>query len=534
MATITSAQSGLFSAGSTWVGGVPPADNDTPYIAGNHVVEFDLDMTSWANGFAGVTISNTGTVKVTRSSGTYVFKLKNSTVINCAAGSTFDGGTEADPLPYATKITFINSASSATSYFSIGSTARCTWVGTPPTNQFAKLTSQANSGQATLVIDRDLTSDNWAVGDTVKIMSTNVPIANAETKVIQSITANSIVLTTNLTNTMLVGSNVVLVTRNIVFSPTITNGFMVTAVSSISPIFVGVAWVGTAMPRSMYNVGAVIMKKCCQVAGYVDAASNSYIEDCVFSSSGTNIASSNGITLVRCLFTANTVSLSACVNVMAYACEFTGNAVAVNSGATLVNCTFQGNTNHTNGGPIYADNCIFSTGSENVGQLYRYSYSESLRHNQVDGAFRGWSKGGSTTSVATPVPTGKIRSYQIALISATTEGWWERKYTVNAGQTVTITLYMRKTVSMSYLPRAFVFDTYIDPFVAPALALHTFTMTNSTDTWESDSWSYTNSTDAPKDITVRFSGMNASGSVYTQLDIVPVGGSGGVSRSRTI
>jgi hypothetical protein len=50
MATITSTQSGNFSAGATWVGGVVPVDNDSFVIATGHTVTYDVS-TPVTNGF---------------------------------------------------------------------------------------------------------------------------------------------------------------------------------------------------------------------------------------------------------------------------------------------------------------------------------------------------------------------------------------------------------------------------------------------------------------------------------------------------
>lgn len=56
MATITSAASGAWSAGATWVGGVKPADGDTVVIAAGHSVLMDDDTSAYATGISGLTI----------------------------------------------------------------------------------------------------------------------------------------------------------------------------------------------------------------------------------------------------------------------------------------------------------------------------------------------------------------------------------------------------------------------------------------------------------------------------------------------
>ena len=70
MATITSAQSGLASAVSTWVGGVVPVEGDKVNIAVGHVVTIDGAYT-WGDDAAGTTITTgainvSGTLKASR------------------------------------------------------------------------------------------------------------------------------------------------------------------------------------------------------------------------------------------------------------------------------------------------------------------------------------------------------------------------------------------------------------------------------------------------------------------------------------
>jgi hypothetical protein len=94
VATITSAASGPWSAGSTWAGGSAPADNDTVIIAAGHSVEFDVDMSAWANGIAGLTIQGGATPGMLyakhSAAGTYHLKMKAGTNIVGTSG-TYNG-----------------------------------------------------------------------------------------------------------------------------------------------------------------------------------------------------------------------------------------------------------------------------------------------------------------------------------------------------------------------------------------------------------------------------------------------------------
>ena len=56
----TSTQSGLFSAGSTWVGGTAPsADGDTWTIAAGHTVFYDYNNSAQANGWGASAVTGT-------------------------------------------------------------------------------------------------------------------------------------------------------------------------------------------------------------------------------------------------------------------------------------------------------------------------------------------------------------------------------------------------------------------------------------------------------------------------------------------
>lgn len=62
MAVITSnGTNGLWSAGTTWVNGVAPADLDSVVISNGDTVLFDADTSGYANGISGLTINSAPT-----------------------------------------------------------------------------------------------------------------------------------------------------------------------------------------------------------------------------------------------------------------------------------------------------------------------------------------------------------------------------------------------------------------------------------------------------------------------------------------
>ena len=146
-------------------------------------------------------------------------------------------------------------------------------------------------------------------------------------------------------------------------------------------------------------------------------------------------------------------------------------------------------------------------------------YSESINAGNVPAAFKAWSAGGVTTDNIITVPTGLTRSYKIALESATLPGFWQAKYYVPAGASVTFTFYLRKDASMSVKPYAQTSLDSQEPLLGGSV-LNTYTYPNDTvNAWNTGTYTYTNSDDYDKVLVVRFSGQNATGNVYSALSI---------------
>lgn len=112
MATYTSAASGLWSAGATWVGGVKPPSGagHKIVIASGHVVEYDEAAGVYGDDTS-TAFSMTGRVKFSRTmSASLTIRGQIVNVSNSANG--FDIGTEADPIPaaYTAKLFYNDSA----------------------------------------------------------------------------------------------------------------------------------------------------------------------------------------------------------------------------------------------------------------------------------------------------------------------------------------------------------------------------------------------------------------------------------------
>jgi len=155
--------------------------------------------------------------------------------------------------------------------------------------------------------------------------------------------------------------------------------------------------------------------------------------------------------------------------------------------------------------------------------LTTYQNCQSEDHNGVDGALKAWCKGGVVTSQVTTKPDGYTQAYLLDPESATYPVFYTKSFSVEPGKSVSIEVQLRKDASMTYLPRIYLVKSVENP-LAGSTPTDTFTMTDSTDTWETDTFSITNSTDYDQDYTLWFVAKNASGNVYSAYDITTQGG----------
>jgi len=584
--TFTSAGvNNLWSNVANWDGGIAvPANGDSVTIPTGQTCIFDYDTSGYADGIAGITI--TGTLSVSTTTTSYL-KMKAATTISGAG--TFNVGTSGTPIPFAVKFTLTGGSG----WYVQGSGGLTMGVyGAEPTYTYAKLSGAESAGATRLEIDTDLTGDIWANADAIRINNVN-KAKDSELRVIGAITSTYIDITAGLTASKIIGSYVCLITRNITITGLganllqnfasgkliIAGGSFVTDFRDILRACINATINGgvySASENAINNSSGVVVNGGVFVSNsYAIYNSQSAIINNVnmFShnycfGANSKVIINNGIFAGNLNITINFLDIlvyggsfignNFCFERSSYILiaggsfignntitnlvnniQITGGSFVSNSGAifytsaTITGATFTGNTYDIRESQFTAYNQTLTSSPDNYlyGNLSRNIYSESINHNNTAGAFKAWTKGGITTSVATPVPTGFTRSYQLALESATVEGFFNKRVNVPAGKTINLTLHLRKNASMTYLPRVWVHILGTEPFTTAGDILHTFTMTNSTDTWESDTYSYTNTADYDVELNCRFVAMNATGYVYGQvLDSL----GGGVSRARIL
>lgn len=226
MATITSAADGLWSAGTTWVGGAVPIDGDTVIIAPGHNVVFDVDMSTFPNGIAGLTISGSSTLPAILRckhdvGGNYYLKLKSDTYINGAYQSnygqliansdgTIDGTGE---LPLDCKFT-INFSGTTAGYLNASYLKLNLRCAEPSVTDIGVVS--ANVGSAVLTVDTDI-SDNpyWVVGADVILEGAKMGVPDTQPATIIAVSPTTVTLSVEVDSVQKSDARLYLTGRNI-------------------------------------------------------------------------------------------------------------------------------------------------------------------------------------------------------------------------------------------------------------------------------------------------------------------------------
>ena len=526
----------LWSNPANWDGGVAiPANNDSVTIPLTEHCYFDVDQSGMADGIAGITI--TGTLSLTRSTGTYYMKIKAATTIGGAG--TFDCGTLASPIPFAAKHTITGGAAW---YINGAAGLTMTVYAAEPTIKTILLSGDEAIGQTELSVDTDVTGDIWADGDTIRIDDIN-KAAESEERVIAAggIAAGTITITAGLTAAKSTGAVVSLITRNVKilgYGGHTCAGFLTGKL-----VIGGGEWKANAasyrvlsgcyypeISGGAFANNQYIGHSCTgiRISGGVYSNNSNLLYSCMGSAITGGIFSGNGNLLYSCtgsvitggIFSGNNYFIYYSTGVIVFGGIISGNNTGIRESSVVVkNAIFDKNTQHIETSIFNMFNTSFGAGTENKNytNLAKEAYSESIDHDQVAGAYKAWTKGGVTSSQASVLPAGYSKAYATVLENAAVEGYWQKEVTVSAGASVNITMNLRKAASMTYLPRCIIFNkAETDPFAGGA-GLNTFTMTDSVDTWEDDIYTYTNETSEDVTLVIRFQGMAASGTFYSAL-----------------
>lgn len=211
MAAIISAQTGLWSATSTWVGGVVPGIADTVTISAGHIVTVNGTFVTGGDVAGGFILS--GTLKASRTVNSSLTVRAN--INPNTAGGGFDYGTLADPIPDGVTATLIynDSAVLAVNKYQIvvaAVNANFRFCGAPKTRN-AFLTASVSAGATSISVT---SASGWAVGDQLYLEQPTTTMSQIETVTITSISGTTIGVSA-ITNARVSGLAVSNITCNV-------------------------------------------------------------------------------------------------------------------------------------------------------------------------------------------------------------------------------------------------------------------------------------------------------------------------------
>lgn len=583
MATRTSVGDGLWSEAGTWDTGVP-ADTDAVVIASGHTVVFNADQSGFANGIGDLTINGTLNVSTTTSSN---MRIAASKAIR--GTGTFNIGTSgAGAIPFAVKFTLTGGAG----WYIKGDDGTGLTVniyGTEPTNKWVKFSGNEAVGQTELSVDTDVTGEAnyWKTGDEV-IACSYKGSGETEFLTIASVAAGAITMTGGLVSAKVTENYLVLLSRNVTITfVATTNGFSsfkdgklhigsarIIAANNycingcINPVMSG----GVIQPTAIGSQFACYNSSL-QLTGGAIVGVNRGFYNCNYAKmSGGLIAGVNeptngaaGFTLTGGVIYGYKNYQGAIYNGSHYA-HLLGGTIVSNTNGYLINTTnfvyINGTTFHNTSTLIASDSYgtvikgLTITGTAGTvfyrtpsATLYGIDLSgfttemngyvnytfpngivECLDYNGVSGAYKGWTRGGLAVSQTSVMPSGYSMAYLITPASTSANpAFFNQYFIVPAGESRSIEVQLRKSASMVYLPVVYLSYEVGEP-LAGETPLDSFTMTDSTDTWETDTFTIDN-TSGTSDLKYKlvFVANNASGNVYAAYAITDTtpGGSGG-------
>lgn len=197
MSAITSSGSGNWSSttpGAPWPSGIVPTASDTVTIASGHTVT--LDGSYEAGNDTDLTgIQVTGTLKFSRSVNSQLTCKGGITINN---GGSLDMGTSGDPIPTGVTATLVlnKSASNAVGKYGakalVGSKVKM-YSGIPRLrNTYSTNVGGISAGATSITVAA--TPTNWAVGDTLVLMSTDSTAAKSEKVTIGGVSGTTITI----------------------------------------------------------------------------------------------------------------------------------------------------------------------------------------------------------------------------------------------------------------------------------------------------------------------------------------------------
>jgi len=236
--------------------------------------------------------------------------------------------------------------------------------------------------------------------------------------------------------------------------------------------------------------------------GVLNDAGGQYV-DCVFAHCADGVQGASGTLFSGCTFTGNARDLRSLGGYQVVGC-------ALDSSSLGAATEFSGyNTTAVSG---------------------RNVYTESVNHDQVDGAFKAWMLGGVVTSVTDVKRPGRQRSYKHTLENANHPVFSIWTHVVEPGQTLTISAWAYKTSSLAHLPRVWIIDPTRNPIADPTncAPLAEDIMADVNGEWDALEVSWTHTDAGPVEVWFVTVAQGAAGDVYFDFAEAETAGPGGL------
>lgn len=531
-ATITSATSGEWNVGSTWVGGSVPDRFQSVVIASGHTVTHNYD----GSGTTYATITVNGTLELA-SSASSSLSLSGS----LTGSGTLQCGSASSPLPASrTAVVSFTGANGVSGSSGLTVLLYCDEISTPAT----ALTGAEGTGDAVITVDDDITAtynDLSADGRTVYIRiddTTGVPESTLEA--ISSIdgTGTVITLTNNLDAAKSAGAKVLFITRNIRF---VANHADTDIFSNVSNGVFGCEISGTvAYDKGIYYCTGL-------VSGTVSGCAYAF-----YQSSGTVSGVITGFTsnsTSRFMLTGTISGGSTAVGLGAVSVSSTGVIFGCNYGAqnsifslkgTIAYCTYAlyRSSGVIDGGTVsYCTTGLYQSSATGYGATLSnnttvnsgYSTLPSPMGTMIEnyggtaGDFWGWTIGGVITKDTATYPNGALGFPYVYLFTkdSTSNICYKQSATVvDAYENLVVNGIIKIGGDNStYIPRLEIIDASDDTLVGgTALAVDYLDTYDSSQDWQRVSVNWRNTTAAPKTVIIRMSCGTPSQNIYGSWD----------------
>ena len=510
-ATVTSngAGGGEWSEPGTWAEGVVPGDGDTVTIVATDVVTFDVDMSGWENGIAGLTCD--GTMDCSTSTGTYCLKtsadIEGTGRINCGSSET----------EYPLDCTMTFDFDSKPNTFVCGSGLTLDLHCTEPTHPVIALSEAAAAGQTELSVDRDVSGDIWMPGKTVRIDNISHSVPDSEERVISTggIGSDAITFDVGLANAKVPGARVTLITRNI---------------RIIGSARYAVAYMtGGVLGCEISNCsGGIATSSCCTISGTISGCDAGISSCSVITISGTISGCYSGVRDVLGCLIPGTISgcgygvVRGSDNVISG--TISGCTVGMSGGSNVIQDAILGGNDYDlrHVSSLSAYNTFFDSPIENSGydteDVPPWAYVASYDHDGATGAFRTWTRGGLVVSDVDVVPLGYATSYWHKCTSSAMPCFRQELITVGPSQTLEVRGQILILDNHDiWAPRLEVVDVSADPLIdasAVALASAVIPKPHGRYAWQDVTVRYTNRSTIGKQVWIRCSTQQSGNDIY--------------------